>query len=171
MIFDRIAPKPAYKKEGRSSEILYSLFVSFAVGITLLILSFTLPTIAQAQIQTGRGQLRNAMRGIVLRYNRVEGMFGGYQLKLAPKTWNGGSVWVETGLGLENKKTRWTFGGNLDRPAYAFRLSLFDRTETEDRDINPSFWSCLRTRCSRIFTAGPLVPRNAATSSVVYPPK
>jgi hypothetical protein len=122
----------SFGKGGRSSGILRSVFVSIAA---VIILSLAIPTIAHAQIQTGRAQLRNAMRGVVLRYNRVEGMFGGYQLKLAPQAWNGGSVWIETGLGLENKKTRWTFGGAFERPAHAFRLSVFDRTETEDRDI------------------------------------
>lgn len=127
-------PIPLYspvKKEDRSG-VLRSALASI---VAVLILFLVLPTIAQAQIETGRKQLRNAMRGIVLHYNRVEGMFGGYQLKLAPKTWSGGSAWIESGLGLENKKPRWTLGGELSRPAYGFRLSVFDRTETEDRDI------------------------------------
>ena len=107
------------------------------IRLTFTLLLFLLCTIVpiNAQPQPKRQILRELARGITIRYNRVEGMFGGYQTKLAPKSWQGFSLWTETGVGLENKAARWLLGGGLEKPTYGIRLSIFDRTETEDYDI------------------------------------
>ncbi len=101
---------------------------------TLVVLSLSIWG-ATAQSQTGKPVRPGFSRSARIRYNRVEGLFAGYRLGVTPKTWQGLSLFAEGGYGVHNREPRWEGGVEYQNPKGAFSLSLFDRTETNDREI------------------------------------
>lgn len=101
--------------------------------LCLLALSF-LHTPANSQT-TRQDQLRQALRGVVIRYNRVEGMFTGYHIKLSPHQWKGLSVFAQTGYGIQSDGFRWGTGVGWAKQKYGLKFTVFDRTATNDEGM------------------------------------
>lgn len=89
---------------------------------------------AQA-IPKSHDHLKNALRGVYARYNRVEGLFTGYQIKLSPPRWQGSSIFAQTGYGIQSEGFRWAMGGEWVQEKYHVKLSVFDKTATYDQDV------------------------------------
>ena len=69
------------------------------------------------------------------RYNRVEGAYLGFRVKTAPARWQGLGLFAETGYGLHSTAPRWEAGAEYDRDRWALSLTLFDRTDTHDKEV------------------------------------
>lgn len=91
--------------------------------------------IGAAEANAPQGRLKAFSRSIRMRYNRVEGIFLGYRLGVAPRTWQGFGFFAEGGYGMHNQSPRWESGLEYQKDKTTFSLTLFDRTETNDRDI------------------------------------
>jgi len=73
-------------------------------------------------------------RSTQFRYNRVEGLFIGYRLSLAHKSWRRLSTFTEGGAGIHNEKARWEGGLAYRDDRTLLSAGIFDRTETNDRE-------------------------------------
>jgi len=101
----------------------------------ILVIALLLSSLTPEAATDRQEHLRNALRGFNARYNRVEGLFTGYEIKLSPKTWNGFSVFAQSGYGIQSEGFRWETGVEWTQKKYGFKFSVFDRTATNDGDI------------------------------------
>jgi len=88
---------------------------------------------------------RGLSRSAQLRYNRVEGLFLVYKLKVSGRSLKNVTLFAEGGYGASNRSPRWEGGASYRSPKLDLRFSIFDRTETNDREV-------IRTGENTIFT-------------------
>lgn len=99
--------------------------------VLILILILTTITSPEANSEM-RNQLRHALRGLYARYNRVEGLFTGYQIKLSPTKWKGLGLSAQSGYGIQSEAFRWSLGAEWKQKKYGIKLAVFDKTATND---------------------------------------
>ncbi|MDA0711000.1 MAG: hypothetical protein O3B73_12400 [bacterium] len=89
-----------------------------------------------AEAATARQEhVRETLRNFFARYNRVEGFFAGYQLKIAPAKWQGFSLLAQTGYGIQNEGFRWETGMAWANKDSGIQFTVFDRTASHDDEI------------------------------------
>jgi hypothetical protein len=108
----------------------FVLRILFTIIFSILLLVPSIDAIPNRQ-----DRLRQTLRSFYARYNRVEGFFAGYQLKMEPPRWNGYSVFVQSGYGIQSEAFRWAVGLERIQKKYGFKFSVFDRTATHDNDM------------------------------------
>ncbi len=74
-------------------------------------------------------------RSTQFRYNRVEGAYLGFHLETVPARWQGLKLVAETGYGLHNTSPRWEAGAEYERDKWSLDLTLFDRTDSHDKEV------------------------------------
>ncbi len=105
--------------------------------ITFLALLLLLPigsqkVYSQISIKTWAKSLSKSAQ---VRYNRVEGMFLGYKLNVPLKSVEHVSMFAGGGFGANNRSLKWEGGIGYQSSILNVRFSVFDRTETNDREI------------------------------------
>ena len=70
-----------------------------------------------------------------VRYNRVEGLFIGYQLEIEPTSSRDVAFQVGGGYGLHNTEPRWDVGVEIDKPKWFLSGTIFDRTTSPNESI------------------------------------
>ena len=81
-----------------------------------------------------------------MRYNRVEGLFVGYDLKVSPLSSKHLTGRVAGGYGIHNAEPRWDVGLTVDKPKWSIGGGVFDRTSSPDESI-------VRTAENSVFAA------------------
>jgi len=74
-------------------------------------------------------------RAALLRYNRVEGLFVGYGLRVKPTGRNAVTGRASGGYGIKNQERRWDFGLEVDKPKWSANAGIFDRTASPNESI------------------------------------
>ncbi len=77
----------------------------------------------------------NLSREAILRYNRVEGLFVGYGVRVTPSQARHVTGTVSGGYGIHNKGSRWDVGLKIDKTRWTAGAALFDRTASPNEAI------------------------------------
>jgi hypothetical protein len=87
---------------------------------------------SEAQLQSGNLSLS---REAIVRFNRVEGLFTGYDVRVRPTSARHVTAHVSGGYGIHNGQGRWDAGLEIDKSKWTIGANLFDRTVSPNESI------------------------------------